>query len=107
MDEQNNLDEMNWKLKWLMDEPEITAETKCYFCKKRQDQVERLIAGVGNICICNECVALYQEHIRRKFGSPTPSKKTSRICSSCEIIVPVSHRYCYNCGAQLTQEADF
>ena len=31
---------------------------RCSFCGKRQDQVERIIAGHGLSCICNECVTL-------------------------------------------------
>ena len=31
---------------------------RCSFCGKRQDQVERIIAGQGASYICNECVAL-------------------------------------------------
>ncbi|KAB8142369.1 ATP-dependent Clp protease ATP-binding subunit ClpX [Chloroflexia bacterium SDU3-3] len=30
----------------------------CSFCGRGQDEVQRLIAGPGTICICNECVAL-------------------------------------------------
>jgi len=31
---------------------------RCSFCGKRQDQVEQMITGEGNSCICNECVAV-------------------------------------------------
>ena len=31
---------------------------RCNFCGKRQDQVERIIAGQGASYICNECVAI-------------------------------------------------
>ena len=31
---------------------------RCSFCGKRQDQVERIIAGHGTSYICNECIAL-------------------------------------------------
>ena len=31
---------------------------RCSFCGKTQDQVERIIAGRGASCICNECVML-------------------------------------------------
>ena len=30
----------------------------CSFCGRGQDEVQRLIAGPGTVCICNECVAL-------------------------------------------------
>ena len=31
---------------------------RCSFCGKRQDQVNRIIAGQGASYICNECIAL-------------------------------------------------
>ena len=36
---------------------------RCAFCGKSQDQVRKLIAGPGNICICDECVDLCNEII--------------------------------------------
>ncbi|MCL1835051.1 MAG: ATP-dependent Clp protease ATP-binding subunit ClpX [Oscillospiraceae bacterium] len=36
-------------------EPKVV---RCSFCGKRQDQVERIIAGRGSSYICNECVAV-------------------------------------------------
>ncbi len=30
----------------------------CSFCGRGQDEVQRLIAGPGNVFICDECVAL-------------------------------------------------
>src|SRR6185503_5950779 len=30
----------------------------CSFCGRGQDEVQRLIAGPGTVCICDECVAL-------------------------------------------------
>ena len=104
MDEWNKPEEIDWNMKLLKEEQEITADTKCSFCKKRRDQVERLIVGPGKTYICNECVDLYREHIERMAGPLTSPPKFSRICSFCEIRVPASHRYCYNCGAQLPQE---
>jgi len=35
----------------------------CTFCLKSQREVEKLIAGPGNIAICNECVALCDVYI--------------------------------------------
>jgi ATP-dependent Clp protease ATP-binding subunit ClpX len=39
---------------------------RCSFCGKSQDQVERLIAGPGQVYICDECVALCQEIIEEE-----------------------------------------
>ena len=77
MDEWNTLEETDWKLKWLKDEQEITADTKCSFCKKRRDQVERLTVGPGKVYICNECVDLYREHLAKTAGPLTPAEKPS------------------------------
>ena len=30
----------------------------CSFCGRGQEEVQRLIAGPGTVCICDECVAL-------------------------------------------------
>ena len=35
-----------------------TRGVRCSFCGKRQDQVERIIAGRGSSYICNECIAI-------------------------------------------------
>ena len=35
-----------------------TKAVRCNFCGKKQDEVERIIAGQGASYICNECVAL-------------------------------------------------
>lgn len=43
---------------------------KCTFCGKSQKQVKRLIAGPGQICICDECVELCNELIAEEFGEP-------------------------------------
>ncbi|WP_336207020.1 ATP-dependent Clp protease ATP-binding subunit ClpX [Nonomuraea sp. LPB2021202275-12-8] len=40
---------------------------KCTFCGKRQDQVRKLIAGPGQICICDECVGLCNELIEEEL----------------------------------------
>ena len=41
-----------------MSKNDDTKVVRCNFCGKRQDQVERIIAGQGASYICNECVAL-------------------------------------------------
>jgi len=41
----------------------------CTFCGKRQDQVERIIAGQGSSYICNECVILCMNILEYEFTS--------------------------------------
>ena len=41
-----------------MSKNDDTKVVRCNFCGKRQDQVERIIAGQGASYICNECVVL-------------------------------------------------
>lgn len=40
-----------------------TKAYKCSFCHKKQDEVNRLIAGPSQVYICDECVMLCQEII--------------------------------------------
>ena len=40
---------------------------KCSFCGKRQDQVQKLVAGPG-VYICNECIMLCHEIISEDLG---------------------------------------
>jgi ATP-dependent Clp protease ATP-binding subunit ClpX len=42
----------------------MTAEAlHCSFCLKSQHEVKNLIAGPGNLFICDECVALCDEYV--------------------------------------------
>jgi ATP-dependent Clp protease ATP-binding subunit ClpX len=51
----------------------------CSFCGKRQDQVQRLIAGPGGVYICNECVSLCNEIIAQETPrSPSPQGDADR-----------------------------
>jgi hypothetical protein len=43
--------------------PGKQTQYRCSFCGKGQQQVRRLIAGPGNIYICDECVALCRQII--------------------------------------------
>src|SRR5438045_2943141 len=43
----------------------------CSFCGKNQDQVQRLIAGQGGDCICDECIDL-----SRKLGTSVKMLRT-------------------------------
>jgi ATP-dependent Clp protease ATP-binding subunit ClpX len=40
---------------------------RCAFCGKTQDQVQKLIAGMGNVYICDECVELCAELIEEEM----------------------------------------
>ncbi|MGW2559282.1 ATP-dependent Clp protease ATP-binding subunit ClpX [Streptomyces sp. NPDC001514] len=44
---------------------------KCTFCGKSQQEVRRLIAGPGAICICDECIGLCNELIAEGSGEET------------------------------------
>nr|WP_201360968.1 ClpX C4-type zinc finger protein [Dictyobacter formicarum] len=91
---------------WLKQEQEIRADTRCSFCGKRRDQVNRLTAGPGNVYICDECVDLYRGHFELMNGPLISREKISHICLSCGIRAPASHRYCYHCGLRFVPQAD-
>lgn len=105
MDTWNISTEIDWQQKFLMEELEISPDTKCSFCGKRRDQVNRFTAGPGHVYICDECVDLYREHIEKMASTPTSIEKIIQTCRSCGTRSPASHRYCYNCGSQFEQEA--
>ena len=42
----------------------------CSFCGRGQDEVQRLIAGPGTVCICDECVALCSAIIAEDAEAP-------------------------------------
>lgn len=64
--------------------------SRCSFCGKTQDMVERMIAGPG-VCICNECIelcnsileeeagVLEKPHVEEKEGEPQVLLKPSEI----------------------------
>jgi ATP-dependent Clp protease ATP-binding subunit ClpX len=64
---------------------------RCSFCSKRQDQVDRLIAGPNSIYICNECIALCtsilgDDFVPMKFVRPNePGDRTERLPKPAEI----------------------
>ncbi len=41
---------------------------RCSFCGKSQDQVRKLIAGTGNVFICDECIELCSEILEEELG---------------------------------------
>jgi ribosomal protein L37AE/L43A len=49
----------------------------CSFCRKQQDQVQRLIAGPGGVYVCDECVAALGR------GSEAPQEEQGLRCSFC------------------------
>lgn len=49
----------------------------CSFCGRGQDEVQRLIAGPGTICICNECVSLCSAIIAEEAGVRPPTRQPS------------------------------
>ncbi len=44
----------------------------CSFCGRGQEEVQRLIAGPGTVCICNECVSLCSAIIADETGTRQP-----------------------------------
>lgn len=49
----------------------------CSFCGRGQEEVQRLIAGPGTVCICNECVALCGAIIAEDSGGrPAPARNS-------------------------------
>ncbi len=57
----------------------------CSFCRRTQDEVNRLIAGPDDVFICDECVGLCQEILAEDQPSPSHELFTHRILSPKEI----------------------
>jgi len=58
----------------------------CSFCKRSQDEVNRLIAGPDHVFICDECVDLCQDILEEDNASPAaPEFNQNRIPSPKEI----------------------
>ena len=69
---------------------DVGRGVRCSFCGKRQDQVERIIAGQGASYICNECVALCtdilgEDFVPMKIGKPDIEMEFSRLPKPAEI----------------------
>jgi ATP-dependent protease Clp ATPase subunit len=45
-----------------------TREYRCSFCGRPQDQVKRMIAGPNHVCICDQCVAVFNDIIAEESG---------------------------------------
>jgi ATP-dependent Clp protease ATP-binding subunit ClpX len=59
----------------------------CSFCKRTQDEVNRLIAGPDRVFICDECVDLCKEILAEEIDSVTPAEfSMGRIPSPKEIL---------------------
>ncbi|MGH2411217.1 MAG: ClpX C4-type zinc finger protein [Chloroflexota bacterium] len=52
------------------------AECRCSFRDKRQDQVQRLMAGHGGVFICDECVMLSSQAIAEDRSEDTGDDPT-------------------------------
>ena len=50
-----------------------TKTLRCSFCNKNQDQVRKLIAGPGNVFICDECIEICSEIIEEEFDEVVDS----------------------------------
>lgn len=90
---------------------ETRAIYHCSFCGKSQDQIQRLVAGPGGVYICDECIDFCRKSIEKGEDLSLESmrkrlavKKRELICSTCGTHCPENYRYCFNCGASLTQE---
>jgi len=57
----------------------------CSFCRRTQDEVNRLIAGPEDVFICDECVELCQEILAEDQPSPSRELFTHRVLSPKEI----------------------
>ena len=62
----------------------------CSFCGRGQDEVQRLIAGPGTVCICDECVALCSAIIAEEAESQPVAAR--HIASSGPSRLPVPRR---------------
>lgn len=82
----------------------------CSLCSKHQNQIERLVAGPGNVSICNECVDLCREIIEEEWAAGHPAEAVgietnpSLVCGSCGTLCPGTDHYCFNCGQKLPLE---
>jgi ATP-dependent Clp protease ATP-binding subunit ClpX len=56
------------------------ADYRCSFCGKRQDQVQKLIAGAGSNrpYICDECVTLCKQIVDDEFSEALRPKPPQR-----------------------------
>ncbi|MFZ5916123.1 MAG: ATP-dependent Clp protease ATP-binding subunit ClpX [Chloroflexota bacterium] len=62
------------------------SPTRCSFCRRTQEEVNRIIAGPDAVFICDECVALCQDILTQEAGQSPPAEfKLDRIPSPREM----------------------
>lgn len=78
------------------EEPAASPKLICFFCRKNQDQVRKLIAS-SSVYICDECVDLCNDIIERECEHETPAGQASQqktifnvdaSCSLCHLLKP-------------------
>lgn len=68
-----------WVLDWISAIHETAVLSRhCAFCRKRQDQVRRLIAGPG-VYICDECVDLCHEIVSEERSHDKPAAERNPV----------------------------
>ncbi|MEG2143926.1 MAG: ATP-dependent protease ATP-binding subunit ClpX, partial [Oscillospiraceae bacterium] len=65
-----------------------TKVSRCSFCGKTQDMVERMVAGPG-VCICNECIELCVTILDEEQGIPINRKKQDKKENETVLLRPV------------------
>lgn len=50
----------------------MSADLRCSFCGKHQDEVKKLLAG-NDALICNECVAIAARKMKGTSDEPWPT----------------------------------
>jgi len=64
----------------------------CSFCKRSQEEVNRLIAGPDHVFICDECVDLCQDILREDTSTTAPAEfNLGRVPSPKEIYEQLNH----------------
>ncbi|MCI8774876.1 MAG: ATP-dependent Clp protease ATP-binding subunit ClpX [Lachnospiraceae bacterium] len=51
-------------------------KVRCSFCNKTQDQVRKMIAGPGNVYICDECVDICADIIEEEYEEEVETEET-------------------------------
>ena len=57
--------------------PKIPEKIRCSFCGKSRGQVQKLIAGVNNTYICDECIELCNEILEEEFQKGNLDRKSA------------------------------
>ena len=57
--------------------PKAPTNIRCSFCGKSRGQVQKLIAGVGNTYICDECIELCNEILDEEFQKGNMKRKSA------------------------------